>query len=185
MFAQRLKELRLKRGLTQAELASALNISNRTISMYEQSNSEPNVEILAKIADYFNVTTDFLVGRTDYSRTEYQLASDCLGLEEKTIEILQTLSNTATSPKELDYLEAIIQHPQFPALLNSINQYVICEKKGWRDSLVQDPTSGTSFSISATILKTSAMRLILDTFQGIVAGLPYSSHFVSKPPTTE
>ena len=72
MFAQRLKDLRQEKKISQTELASALNISNRTISMYEQGNSEPNVEILSKIADYFNVTADYLIGRTSCRNIENQ-----------------------------------------------------------------------------------------------------------------
>ena len=59
----RLKELRDEHGLTQAELGKLLNISPSAIGMYEQGRREPSIEALIKIADYFRVTTDYLLGR--------------------------------------------------------------------------------------------------------------------------
>ena len=59
----RLKELRDEHGLTQAELGRLLNISPSAIGMYEQGRREPSIEALIKIADYFCVTTDYLLGR--------------------------------------------------------------------------------------------------------------------------
>lgn len=65
MFAQRLRELRIEKDLSQKELADVLDISNRTISMYETGNSEPNVDILVKLSKFFEVTSDYLVGFVD------------------------------------------------------------------------------------------------------------------------
>lgn len=59
----RLKELRTKKGLTQYELALKLNIARSTYNGYEQNFSEPNIETLCNLADYYNVTLDYLVGR--------------------------------------------------------------------------------------------------------------------------
>ena len=64
-FAERLKELREKRGLLQKAVASDLNIGNTTLSNYEQNVSSPNPEMLIAIADYFDTTVDYLLGRTD------------------------------------------------------------------------------------------------------------------------
>lgn len=64
-FQNILKSLRLSKGITQADLAKALNISRSTIGMYESGTREPGFEILEMIADYFNVDIDFLLGRTN------------------------------------------------------------------------------------------------------------------------
>lgn len=61
----RLKEIREKRRLTQAQLASILNLNQNTISRYESGEREANQEMLICIADYFNVSIDYLLGRTD------------------------------------------------------------------------------------------------------------------------
>ena len=65
-FAQRLKELRLDNSLTQAELANALSVDQRTVSNWEKGIREPDFESLMKIARYFNVSADYLIGRVDY-----------------------------------------------------------------------------------------------------------------------
>lgn len=64
-FQNVFKQLRLASGLTQAEMAEKLGVSKSTISMYENGNREPDYEILERIADFFNVDTDYLLGRTD------------------------------------------------------------------------------------------------------------------------
>lgn len=61
MFSQRLRELRIEHGLTQAELAKELNIGTSTVGMYESDIRKPSYEVLLKIANYFNVSTDYLV----------------------------------------------------------------------------------------------------------------------------
>ena len=63
---KRLKELRKEReGLTQRKFAQILNVDKSTYDRYENRNAEPSYEVLVKIADYFNVTTDYLLGRTE------------------------------------------------------------------------------------------------------------------------
>ena len=61
-FADRLKELRISKGLSQKELAKLMGVSSSTISMYEQDQREPSFEIEERIADYFNVDLDYLRG---------------------------------------------------------------------------------------------------------------------------
>lgn len=63
-FQSILKSLRTAKGLTQDELSKQLNISRSTIGMYENGAREPDFETLELIADYFNVDTDYLLGRT-------------------------------------------------------------------------------------------------------------------------
>ncbi|WP_054028609.1 helix-turn-helix domain-containing protein [Bacillus sp. FJAT-28004] len=64
-FQERLKKLRLQKGLTQDQLASALDIPATTIRRLETVDSLPRRERLDRIADFFNVSIDYLTGRTD------------------------------------------------------------------------------------------------------------------------
>lgn len=59
---KRLKELRENNKMSQTELAEALFLSQRTISSYETGINEPDIETLKKIASYFKVTVDYLIG---------------------------------------------------------------------------------------------------------------------------
>ena len=61
----RLQELRKKKGITQLRLATELNTTQNTISRYETGEHEPGIAELIKLADYFNVSVDYLIGRTD------------------------------------------------------------------------------------------------------------------------
>jgi transcriptional regulator with XRE-family HTH domain len=65
MLKLRLKELRSKKEISQRDLAKLLKLSPSTIAMYETGQREPDAETLKKIADFFNTTTDYLLGRTD------------------------------------------------------------------------------------------------------------------------
>ena len=59
----RLKELREDKDLTQAEIAKILNISQRAYSHYEIGSREIPLELLIKLADYYNVSLDYIVKR--------------------------------------------------------------------------------------------------------------------------
>ena len=61
----RLKELRKKKGISQLRLATDLNTTQNTISRYETGEREPGIDELIMLADYFNVSVDYLIGRTE------------------------------------------------------------------------------------------------------------------------
>ena len=61
-FGQKLRNLRLEAGMTQAELAQRLNITKAVISYYELHERCPSPEVLIKLASIFHVSTDYLLG---------------------------------------------------------------------------------------------------------------------------
>jgi transcriptional regulator with XRE-family HTH domain len=61
----RIKELRKKRNITQIRLSIATEVSQETISAYENGRAEPKMDKLVRIADFLNTTTDYLLERTD------------------------------------------------------------------------------------------------------------------------
>ena len=65
LFKERLKELRVERKLSQADLAKELNISQRSISSWETGFRQPDFETLERIAKFFDVTADYLLGLGD------------------------------------------------------------------------------------------------------------------------
>ena len=65
MFPDRLKELRKSSGLTQVQFAEAFNIAKGTIGMWESGKREPDFETAQRIADFFGVTVDYLLGRSN------------------------------------------------------------------------------------------------------------------------
>lgn len=63
-----LKELRIERKLTQAEIAKIINISQRAYSFYEKGEREPSIETILKLAEYYQVPTDILLGRYEIAK---------------------------------------------------------------------------------------------------------------------
>jgi len=64
-FGDRLKELRENKNLMSKDFAKIMNVEPATVTNWEKGNRFPKEEILIKIADYFNCSIDFLLGRTD------------------------------------------------------------------------------------------------------------------------
>ena len=67
-MANRIRQLREKKGLTQEALATELEITQQQLSKYERNIASIKVESLKKVAAYFNVTTDYLLGISDVKR---------------------------------------------------------------------------------------------------------------------
>ena len=67
IFSEKLAELRKEKGLSQAGLAQELGVDPSTIAKYETGNRLPDVYMLARIAVYFDVSTDYLLGLEDES----------------------------------------------------------------------------------------------------------------------
>lgn len=65
-FAIRVKELRNEKGITQKELAEAVQVNQSMITRWEKDECEPTASAIIRIADYFNVSTDYLLGRKDF-----------------------------------------------------------------------------------------------------------------------
>jgi transcriptional regulator with XRE-family HTH domain len=63
-FSERLKALRQEKNVTQRAIANHLNITDTAYGFYEQGKNYPNMDILIKLADYFEVSLDYLVGRS-------------------------------------------------------------------------------------------------------------------------
>lgn len=70
MFSEQLKKLRNAKGVTQKELSEALFVSQQTVAKWETDRSTPNPEMIAKIARYFNISSDYLLELTDTPTTE-------------------------------------------------------------------------------------------------------------------
>lgn len=63
-----LKLLRKEYGISQQRLAEAIQVTQPSINKYENHNIEPDIGILSRMADYFNTSIDYIVGRTDIRR---------------------------------------------------------------------------------------------------------------------
>ena len=86
-FGERLKELRMKSGYTQKQIAEVLKVGRPTIAGYETKNIYPDYEKLIALADFFKCSTDYLLGRTDvfqrFSISQLLLTQEILDLVKK------------------------------------------------------------------------------------------------------
>jgi len=67
-FSERLRQLRMRRDLSQMEFSRLIGVSKSSVNMYERGEREPNLEILSRIADFFEVDLDFLLGKSDIEK---------------------------------------------------------------------------------------------------------------------
>ncbi len=80
-FSGRFKNLRLEQGLSQKQLADALNISKSSINMYERGEREPSFETVAAISEFFQADTDYLLGKSPYKNKDEWLEATRSGEE--------------------------------------------------------------------------------------------------------
>lgn len=92
MFAARIKHLRQSRELNQVQLAEKLGVKKQSVSNWENDNIMPSVVMLEKIADFFCVSTDYLLGR-----------------DGKAVDGVQSIDMTGLTPQQKEHLCAIIE----------------------------------------------------------------------------
>ena len=78
-----LKTLRQELGISQQRLADAIGVSQPSINKYENHNIEPEIEILKRMADYFDTSIDYIVGRTQERHKIEPMRADMLSLTEE------------------------------------------------------------------------------------------------------
>jgi len=78
MFGKRLALLRKQKGISQYEFADRIGFSRGQVANYEQGKREPDYETLQKIADFFEVSTDYLLGRTNSPHPDKKNAEESL-----------------------------------------------------------------------------------------------------------
>ena len=98
MFQIRLKMLRESLGISQHALACELGTSQGAIGNWESGIRQPNLDMLSKLASYFNVSTDFLLGREDED-TKKEIAA--LSDDDLNLEIIKLLSELSPEKQEI------------------------------------------------------------------------------------
>ena len=105
-FADMLKYLLSTRNIKQTELARSIGVRPNTISNYCNKISQPDIDIIIKIAEFFDVSIDYLLTDT---RKENQILREELGLSDTTLEVLTQLAQTT----ERKYLDELIKDDEF------------------------------------------------------------------------
>lgn len=143
VFAERLRKLLENRGITITELAKHLQISRQAVSQYTDGSAQPNIEKLSKIANFFEVSSDYLIGLSEYERLETAnyTASD-MGISDSAAKRLYEdnihsgisgglLSLLANSPYFYDLAEAV---GSYSLQVSRVNKYCNTVSSVWKEN---------------------------------------------------
>lgn len=121
IFAKRLIELREKHNLTQQQLADKLQITRQSLSLYEKAERTINIDLLAKIADVFEVTTDYLLGRSNIETMDNDIIQACnvIGLNEEAVNSIKNFARFFVSDDSKDFYATALE--SFEVLVNSFH----------------------------------------------------------------
>lgn len=115
-FGEFLAELRKEKGYLQKEVAAYLNVTVATISNYEKGVHTPDLDTLGKLADFYDVSTDYLLQRTKYKASINTL--------NKPLSADYTLSDLMNTTLELDQhnTQSLLDYYELLTLRNSVNR---------------------------------------------------------------
>lgn len=115
MIGDKIKLLRETKGLTQQQIAQdpAFGIKQGTLSAYERNAREPNIETIRRIAEYFGVTSDYLIGISEHQTAEYDAVGKVIPLSDDAIdalrgydaEVLSTISSVLSASAATEFFE--------------------------------------------------------------------------------
>ena len=153
IFGERLEQLLLEKGISQGDFADAIGCSRQSINFYILGKRNPDIALAGKMAEYFGVSCDFLVGLSDIREDKSaNLTAKQLGLTDNTMKFFAGLQLLATgkteymkadyenigfdyekeikpynmqqATKTLDLLNNLISHERFGILLQYIKRYI-------------------------------------------------------------
>lgn len=136
IFSERLTELRQQHNETSRDLARALDVSFSAISNYQLGKRTPDIVFLQKVAQHFNVTTDYLLGLSDVKSTEQDMKTVCelTGLSEEAIYSLYEMTKSGNralySSYILPFLNYIIEKYDISNLSERVFNIVMLKKEG-------------------------------------------------------
>lgn len=113
-FAKRLRYLMDSRGIKQQQLADHLGVSRQMITPYCDGSVTPDIDKLVSIADFFNVSSDFLIGMSAAETNDFELKSICdyTGLPQEAVEMMHKFFGEGTKYKE-NFLGEAFCEPEF------------------------------------------------------------------------
>ena len=145
-FPTRLRKLREDSKVSQAVIAREIGVSKSTVALWETGDTVPDARGLADLAQYFEVSGDFLVGLTDYPTIDLQgYNMEDMGFSPAAVEYLAHISSAANMAKrgirleglgvskadQFELLDALLGKPGFYDFLSELAAYVQLDTPGW------------------------------------------------------
>lgn len=129
VFGNRIKALREKENKTQAEAAKEIGTNAQTLGRYEKGDRKPDIEMVQMIADYYNVSVDFLLGREPKFDNQELFVKMCelTGLSEEVISTIVTMKQPHIAWVET--LNALLENEEFISLITLISEKFSIEEK--------------------------------------------------------
>lgn len=136
-FAERLVNLREKAGKKRQEVADNLGISRASLEYYEKDKRKPDIDVLLKLADYYNVSTDYLLGLTAAPTTDkdVQYICDYTGLSENAVKELKAdremsaYWNYDFEESFCDIASEFISSGTFDKIIGMVSDFVVYAQK--------------------------------------------------------
>lgn len=161
-FAERLRTLAGDR--TNQEIADGIGVARQTVGQFMLGNTKPDIETLCKLADYFGVSTDYLLCRTDVATTstDIQMICEYTGLSEKAVQSLKWLYSKSEYRAYSDVLSLFIEDDNLEYLIGLLEGYITSASDTEKTSL--DTMSVISYSKKDIIQLAinNTIKLILD-----------------------
>lgn len=126
--AKRIREVREKTGETRKEFAARLSVAPSTYAKYETAETQPTFSTLVQIADIGNVSTDYLLGRTNAKEMQFSILDD-LGLTEESAQVLAYLHDKEGMGDLSDIVNFIIGDDLFKQLIFYVSRYLCLKSK--------------------------------------------------------
>lgn len=136
IFSTRLGMLIQEKGLSQAELSSELGMSRQALNSYVLGDTMPDIERLDDIASYFNVTYDFLMGKSESRKRKNLNITERIGLDDESIETLANAMQYGDYEKDT-YVRRINKLLSCRSLVDSLLQFIG----------IEDSTGGTALTV--------------------------------------
>jgi len=153
-FAEKLSKLMDERGVSQAQVGEAIGAQRQTVSLYKLGQSKPDIESLAKIARFFGVTSDYLIGLSDENVPDLDVRAivEKTGLSVPAVKVLQECHHSVESTPEDEVFpfsnvtllaNYLLTHPNFSKIQCHIERAQNCRwaalhKKDIRDRMTNE-----------------------------------------------
>lgn len=130
MIGDKIKLLREAKGLTQQQIAQdpAFGIKQGTLSAYERNAREPNIETIRRIAEYFGVTSDHLIGISEHQTAEYDAVGKVIPLSDDAIDALR-----GYDAAELSTISSVLSASAATEFFEDLRAYVMACSPGPED----------------------------------------------------
>ncbi|MGM9603001.1 MAG: helix-turn-helix domain-containing protein [Faecousia sp.] len=176
-FAQRLTSLIAEHNNAK-DLQNELGISPQAISQYKNGDTRPSLENICKIADFYHVSVDYLLGRTDAKSTDYniQAVHEYTGLSELAIQKLKELNEYNNVNSYLDVLSLFVEDDGFREIISTLCLIISCKI----DCPEQVVKIGHFGDISRLSMALSMLSVITTTRLDIITG-NYKKKYTLSP----